>query len=124
MDLNELRAKPHLSASSISDYIDCGMLYKFSRVDKLPREFIPSTLTFGTVIHLVLAEYYRGKMDGNKMLLEDILKSFKAHWHERAKDSTDIRYSNNEDFDTMLDVVWGAACTTLPPVSWCCPSPE
>ena len=103
MDLNELRAKPHLSASSISDYIDCGMLYKWSRVDKLPREFIPSSLNFGTVIHLVLAEYYQGKMDGYKMLLKDIHESFKNHWHERAKDRTDIQYSNGKDFDTMLN---------------------
>ncbi len=36
MVLYELRQKPHLSASSIGDYIDCGMLYKFGRVDCLP----------------------------------------------------------------------------------------
>ena len=103
MDLKYLRALPHLSASSINDYIDCSMLYKWSRVDKLPREFIPTTLTFGTVTHLVLAEYYRGKMDGNKMLLKDIHESFKNHWHERAKDRTDIQYTDGQDFDTMLD---------------------
>jgi len=102
MDLKELRALPHLSASSISDYIDCSMLYKWGRVDKLPREYIPSTLTFGTVIHLVLAEFYQGKMDGYKMLLKDIHESFKNHWHERAKDRTDIQYADGQDFDTML----------------------
>jgi putative RecB family exonuclease len=103
MDLNELRAKPHLSSSSIGDYIDCSMLYKFSRVDKLPREFVPSSLEFGTVIHLVLAEFYRGKMDGYKMNLKDIHESFKKHWHERAKDRTDIQYTDGQDFDTMLN---------------------
>ncbi len=101
-DLNTLRSRPHLSASSISDYIDCSMLYKFSRVDKLPRELIPSTLTFGTVIHLVLAEYYRGKMEGYKMPLKDIHESFKKHWHERAKDRTDIQYTDGQDYNTML----------------------
>jgi len=103
MELKELRALPHLSASSINDYIDCSLLYRFSRVDKLPREFIPPSLEFGTVIHLVLAEYYRGKMDGNKMLLKDIHESFKNHWHERAKDRTDIQYTAGQDFNTMLN---------------------
>jgi putative RecB family exonuclease len=103
MSLSELRELPHLSASSIGDYIDCSMLYKWGRVDKLPREFIPSTLTFGTVIHLVLAEYYRGKMDGYKMLLKDIHESFKNHWNERAKDRADIQYTNGQDFNTMLN---------------------
>src|SRR5690606_20571466 len=27
------------------------------------------------------------------------------------------------DFEMMRDVVCGAACTTFPPVSWCCPFP-
>jgi len=103
MDLKELRALPHLSSSSISDYVDCGMLYKWGRVDKLPREFIPSTLTFGTVIHLVLAEFYQGKIEGHKMLLKDIHESFRNHWHERAKDRTDIQYNDGQDFDTMLN---------------------
>ncbi len=103
MNIFELKAFPHLSASSISDYIDCSMLYKFSRVDKLPREFVPSTLEFGSVIHLVLAEFYQGKMDGNKMPLKKIHQSFKAQWHERVKDRTDIQYADGEDFNTMLN---------------------
>ena len=103
MDLNELRAKPHLSSSSIGDYIDCGMLYKFCRVDKLPREFIPSSLEFGTVIHLVLAEFYRGKMDGYKMLLKEVHESFKNHWLERVKNRNGIQYTDGQDFDTMLN---------------------
>jgi putative RecB family exonuclease len=106
MSLSELRAfraLPHLSASSIGDYIDCSMLYKWGRVDKLPREYIPSTLTFGTVIHLVLESYYRGKIGGYKMPLKDLHESFKKHWHERAKDRTDIQYTDGQDFDTMLN---------------------
>ena len=35
------------------------------------------------------------------MLLKEIHESFKSHWDERAKGRTDIRYSNNEDFDSM-----------------------
>ena len=31
MSLTELRQKPHLSASSIGDYVECGLLYKFGR---------------------------------------------------------------------------------------------
>ena len=29
MTLQELRASPHLSASSLNDYMECGLLYKF-----------------------------------------------------------------------------------------------
>jgi hypothetical protein len=50
MNLSDLRQQPHLSASSIGDYLDCGMLYKFGRVDRLPREYVADALEFGSVI--------------------------------------------------------------------------
>jgi len=51
MSLHDLRQKPHLSASSIGDYIDCGMLYKFGRVDRLLREFVADH-------YILLWDYY------------------------------------------------------------------
>jgi putative RecB family exonuclease len=39
LDLTPHRARPHLSASSVGDYIDCGLLYRFGRVDKIKPEF-------------------------------------------------------------------------------------
>ena len=58
LDLTEHRGKPHLSASSVNDYIDCGLLYKFGRVDKIKPEFKPDAMELGSAIHLVLAEFY------------------------------------------------------------------
>ena len=34
MEISELRDQAHLSASGINDYLECGLLYKFSRIDK------------------------------------------------------------------------------------------
>ena len=39
MELGELRQQPHLSASGIGDYVECSLLYKFSRIDKLVLEY-------------------------------------------------------------------------------------
>ena len=54
MDMSELRKEPHLSASSINDYIDCGLLYKLGRIDKLPPEFRSSDLELGSCVHRAL----------------------------------------------------------------------
>ena len=62
MDMSELRKGPHLSASSVNDYIDCGLLYKLGRIDRLPPEFRSSDLEFGSAIHKVLEFYYRQKL--------------------------------------------------------------
>ena len=102
MELWELRKLPHLSSSSINDYCECGLLYKFGRIDKIPIEGKPDALEFGTVIHLVLAEYYQEKMIGNKLSIKEIHKSFETHWREHAEDREDIQYSKNNTFKSIL----------------------
>jgi len=102
MNLHDLRQQPHLSASSIGDYLDCGMLYKFGRIDRLPMEFVSDALEFGTVIHAVLAEYYQAKMTGDRMLLKDTHDLFKDIWNQTAYGRDDIQYSSGKSFETYL----------------------
>jgi putative RecB family exonuclease len=78
------------------------MLYRFSRVDRLPMEFVADALEFGSVIHKVLAEYYQAKMTGDRLTLKDIHESFRQHWHRVAEGRVDIQYANGKDFDTNL----------------------
>jgi putative RecB family exonuclease len=102
MELSELRQKPHLSASSIGDYMECGMLYRFSRIDRLPMEFVADSLVFGTAIHKTLEEFYREKLTGNKLTLKDIHQIFEKHWHETADGRDEIQYAEGKDFKTLL----------------------
>ena len=93
MILSELRQKEHLSASSINEYVECSLMYKFGRIDKLPMEFKSDALEFGTCIHRVLEQYYSAKMMGDRMLLKDVHELFVFTWMEIARGRTDIRYS-------------------------------
>jgi len=102
MDMSELRNEPHLSASSINDYIDCGLLYKFGRIDKLPMEFRSDSLEFGSAIHKVLEEHYRMKMEGNTLSAKELHQIFEKYWRETAEGKEDIRYSEGKDFNTLL----------------------
>lgn len=102
MDLSELKKEPHLSASSINDYIDCGLLYKLSRIDKLPPEFRSDAMEFGSVMHKVLAERYRQKMIGNLLSSKDLHKLFETFWREEVEGREDIKYSEGKDFNTLL----------------------
>ena len=102
MVLSELRQQPHLSASSIGEYVECSLLYKFGRIDKLPMEHRAETLEFGTCIHRVLEQYYSAKMIGEKMLLKDVHQIFDNTWTAIAKDNDDIRYNGDHDFKALL----------------------
>lgn len=102
MNLSDLRQQPHLSASSIGEYVECSLLYKFGRIDRLPMEFKSDALEFGTCIHRVLEQFYSAKMIGEKMLLKDVHQVFKTIWKGIAQDRDDIRYSGNNDFKALL----------------------
>jgi putative RecB family exonuclease len=102
MDISELRKKPHLSATGIGDYIDCGLLFKFSRIDKLPPEFKSDSLEFGSVIHKVLGERYQQKMMGNLLSAKDLHELFETYWKAAAEGRKDIKYSEGKDFKTLL----------------------
>ena len=102
MSLSDLRALPHLSASSIGDYLDCGLLYKFGRIDKLKPEMKPDALEFGSVIHLVLAEIYQNQMAGLNLSIKEIHESFEKHWIGIAKDRDNIQYAEGKSFDVLL----------------------
>ena len=96
MELSELRQKPHLSASGVNEYVECGLLYRFGRIDRLPMEFVAAELEFGTVIHKVLEEYYRAKMMGQKRLLTDLHYLFKEYWKDATTRRTDIQYQEGQ----------------------------
>jgi putative RecB family exonuclease len=102
MDIAKLREMPHLSASSINDYIDCGLFYRFSRIDKIKPDFIIDSLLFGSVIHKVLAEFYQGKVIGRKMPLKEMLICFEKYWQNEAGGWDDIQYREGKDFDILL----------------------
>ena len=102
MVLSELRESPHLSASSINEYVECSLLYKFGRIDKLQMEFQSDALLFGTCIHRVLEEYYSARMIGDRMLLKDVHEFFVFKWLEIAKGRTDIKYADGKDYNSYL----------------------
>lgn len=102
MLLSELRQAPHLSASSIGDFIECGMLYRFGRIDRIPMDFVADALEFGSTIHRVLESYYQAKMIGDRMALREIHEFFEKDWRKAAEERENIKYAKGKDFETLL----------------------
>lgn len=103
MDIFELRKQPHLSVSSINSYIDCSLMYKFSRIDNLRPDFLSDNLIFGSCIHRILAEFNQEKMMGNILSSDEIENMFKTDWEKSAKDNLDIQYSKGNTYRTLLN---------------------
>ena len=103
MTLSELRASPHLSASSISDFIECGLLYKFSRVDKIPIERTSYNMVFGSAIHRTLEKFYQAKMNLHHKPLSLLLEEFEVEWKKACEENLKIQFYDGENFDSCLD---------------------
>jgi putative RecB family exonuclease len=106
MNIDELRERPHLSASSINDYLDCGLGFKFSRIDRAEPEYISATLLFGKCIHKVLEEFHQAKMNGRKRILDNLLERFEFHWLGINGQATSIQFKEGDDCKSLLQKGW------------------
>lgn len=102
MNLQTLRASPHLSASSISDYLECSLSYKFRRVDQIEFEHTSDSLLFGSTIHKCIEEYYQAKMKNHIIPLETLLKRFEEQWKEMLDLETKVIFKEGKDAETCL----------------------
>ncbi|MEN6615758.1 MAG: PD-(D/E)XK nuclease family protein [Syntrophorhabdus sp.] len=87
----------HLSASAINDYTECGLLFKLGRIDKVPMEFTPDALEFGSAIHKALATFYEEKMTGNILSLNELCDLFVIHWEKAVTSHPDIKYGKGKN---------------------------
>jgi putative RecB family exonuclease len=102
MDITELRKNPHLSPSAINAYMDCGLLFKLGRVLNIQPETRPDALEFGSAIHKVIAEYYRHKLEGEIVSLEDLQILFQALWERATQNGTEITYKDGKNKEILL----------------------
>jgi putative RecB family exonuclease len=100
--MSSLRDQPHLSASAINTYIDCGLSYKFGKIDRLVPEFTPAAMVFGTVIHLVLESFYLMKKGDQTLTAKQVHELFENYWEYNAKDRDDIQYEQDKNYHSYL----------------------
>lgn len=100
--IEELRKSAHLSASGITDFTTCPLLYRFSRIDKLESGFDSAELHFGSAIHKALERLYRFRMEGKKLFKPELLLEFEAAFMERVLDNPKVRFKDGKDFASML----------------------
>ena len=102
--LQELRKKPHLSASSINSYIDCSLAYKFSKIDFIPQEFQSDAQILGSCIHKALEFFHNERANNNKLPLSMIHETFENVWRFEAAENTRIQYKAGNSYENLLSL--------------------
>ena len=103
MSLAELRKQAHLSVSAIDDYMECGLQFKFSRIDKLKTKYRADAMVFGSAIHNVMAEFNGERLIGNILTVSELQDRFEHYWTAYAKGKEDILYKKGKTFESEMD---------------------
>ncbi len=68
-----------LSNYQIDDYLTCPFKYKLIHILRMPIKSEPAVM-YGQAMHKVVAEFFKSKMEGRELNLEDLKFIFKSMW--------------------------------------------
>jgi hypothetical protein len=60
----QIRQQPHVSFTQLDAYLRCPLRYRFTYVDRIPPDFVPAALAFGSGIHGAVGYFYRQAQKG------------------------------------------------------------
>lgn len=83
----------YLSASRLQTWLQCPQKFKLHYIDKVPWEFKPVALVFGTAFHAALEHYYLGLKDGNIHPVVELIDVFNKHW---KKDTENVNLDTDD----------------------------
>ncbi len=98
--MNTANLPEHLSYFSISCYLQRPLKWKFHCVDKLPEEFITSSLVFGQAIHESVAAFLNASLSGDSLTPNEMLMVYLNAW--RQSNGIEIRCSNGDSEEKLL----------------------
>jgi putative RecB family exonuclease len=101
--LQELREKPHLSASSVSTYLECGLQWRFKYIDTVEPEFISDSLLFGSSIHSTLEVFNQNRKNGLLPDLDTVQEFFERVWKEKVKATPHLKYTKDNTEESLLE---------------------
>jgi putative RecB family exonuclease len=88
----------HISHSQVEEYLQCPKRYYLHRIERLPPDFMPSGLLFGTAIHEAIACYHQGRLEGKVASPEEMHVTFETAW---ASQHLPVRYSRGESGQSL-----------------------
>ncbi len=93
----------------------CPRKFAFQYVEKVPADFIPSSLIFGGSIHSALEFYFRARLEGLEVTQDALLSAYHDGW-KRQRGTTGlnvpVKYSKDQTADSLHALcVWPLRCS-------------
>ncbi len=97
----EIRQQPHVSFTQLDTYLRCPLRYRFTYIDRIPPDFTPAALAFGSGIHGAIASFFREQQKGQAPGIEDLQAYFEGSW-QLENGHRVIRYPEKDSKETLL----------------------
>ena len=90
-----------LSPYKIDDYLTCPLKYKYIHILRVPI-VRHHTVIYGEILHNVVAEYFRRKLNNQKVSLDELISYYKNIWTDEGYLSKE---HENRRFETGIETI-------------------
>jgi len=99
-----ITGRTYLSYTQISLMRSCPRRFAYQYVERVPQDFVPSSLLFGGSVHAALEFYFRCRLEGLEVTPAALLSAYHDAWNRQVRDAGDsvpVRFNKNEDADKL-----------------------
>jgi len=99
--LEDYRGREHWSFSALNQFVNiCSLQYAFDRVYRLPKEFTPVSLSFGSAFHRTLEGLHLLLKDGGCPQEQEARDLFRDLWSRQVQEDQGLRFDDEITEDT------------------------
>lgn len=103
IEAQQLTGRPYISHSQLAAFRGCPRKFAFIYIENAPREFLASSLLFGSAAHAAFEFHFRCRLEGVSISAGDLLHVFMERWKEETsrEDGLPVRFNRGEDMGTI-----------------------
>jgi putative RecB family exonuclease len=83
----------HLSWSQVSTMRACPQKFLYSYIARPPKDFIASSMKFGSAVHTGLEHFFRSRMEGAKVDHQAMLEAYQNAWQQEDEPGVRVKSS-------------------------------
>jgi putative RecB family exonuclease len=97
----------HLSWSQVYTMRSCPQKFLYTYIEHPPKDFIASSLKFGSAVHAGLEHFFRERMEGMAADRDALMHVYSTTWAHDEEPDVPIRFNKNEDASTLAATAQG-----------------
>ncbi|MEI7835661.1 MAG: PD-(D/E)XK nuclease family protein [Planctomycetota bacterium] len=99
-----ITGRPYISWSQISCFRRCPAQYAFRYAKRVPPEFLPEALKFGSAVHSAIETFCRGLMEGIELSAAELQQAYRLNWDDPKDSAVPIKFNKGQDAATLYDL--------------------